>query len=75
MLLTMSNTAQAYWETLKPLFSIIDMHSITLQSYKIFATFPNISETIFAKITEHYRFSYFPVFLFSCFPIFLFRLF
>ena len=69
MLLTMSNTAQAYWETLKPLFSIIDMHSITLQRYKKFPTFPNISETIFAKITEHYRFSYFPVFLFSYFPI------
>ena len=51
------------------------MLSYTLQSYKIFATFPNISETIFAKITEHYRFSYFPIFLFSCFPIFLFRLF
>ena len=72
MLLTMSNTAQAYWETLKPLFSIIDMHSITLQRYKKFPTFPNISETIFAKIIEH---SPIPIFLFSHFPIFLFRLF
>ena len=48
------------------------MLSYTLQSYKIFATFPNISETIFAKIIEH---SPIPIFLFSHFPIFLFRLF